>query len=182
MCCRDGSTDPDRTESMKQHEKKMVLYMQRHRTWLADQYALRTNPDSWVDEYISDLTSTIETHLLDNRTFMEKNASIKGSSTWEETVHRARRLVGMFHQERELTKQGLEIPLLALESNMSIAGGNRYVPLIYSCHDSPYCLSLTDGTCVRQSKQTRVQESVRLLIIVACSPVKSSSAIWGFVF
>ena len=94
---------------------------------LADEYALRTDPSRWVDEYITDLTDTIKTHLLDNRTFMEKNNNIKGSLVWHETIHRARRLIGMFHQERELITQGLDIPLLALESNVSIAGGNRCV-------------------------------------------------------
>ena len=130
MCCRDESIDPDRTDSMKQHESKMVLYMQRHRSMLADQYALRPDPSRWVDEYVTDLTDTIKTHLLDNRTFMEKNLSIKGSTTWCETLHRARRLIGLFHQEKELIMQGLDIPLLALETNRSIAGGNRYVLLV----------------------------------------------------
>lgn len=134
MCCRDGSIDPDRTDSMKQHEDKMVLYMQRHRTMLADQYALRNDPSRWVDEYITDLTDTIKTHLLDNRTFMENNIGIKGSATWDETIHRARRLIGLFHQERELITQGLEIPLAALEANRSIAGGNRYVFSSFRLH------------------------------------------------
>ena len=125
MCCRDGSIDADRTESMKQHEGKMVLYMQRHRTMLSDQYALRDDPSRWVDEYVADLADTIKSHLADNRTFMEKNQHMKGSMLWNETIHRSRRLIALFHQEKELIKQGLEIPHLALESNVSIAGGNR---------------------------------------------------------
>ena len=109
--------------------------MQRHRTWLADKYAIRSDPTRWVDEYVTDLTDTIKTHLLDNRTFMESNSGIKGSATWCETIHRARRLIAMFHQERELIQQGLDIPLLALESDRSIAGGNRYVLPIYLAVD-----------------------------------------------
>ena len=97
---------------------------------LADEHALRDDPSGWIVEYVADLTDTIKTHLLDNRTFMEKNDNIKGSQIWDETTHRARRLIGMFHQERELIQQGLEIPHLALESNMSIAGGNRSVTII----------------------------------------------------
>ena len=99
MCCRDGSVDPDRTESMKQHEAKMVLYMQRHRTMLADQYALRDDPSRWVDEYVADLADTIKSHLADNRTFMEKNQHMKGSMLWNETIHRSRRLIAYHHPE-----------------------------------------------------------------------------------
>lgn len=133
MCCKDGSIDPDRTASMKEHEEELLHNLQKHRTTLADEYALRDNPSGWVDEYISDLTGAIESHLLDTRRFIEKNTSIKNSEFWDQKVHGERRLIGLFHQERELIKQGLDVPLLALEANASILHGNRYVQLILTC-------------------------------------------------
>ena len=133
MCCRDGSIDPDRTADMKQHEEQLLLNLQNHRSTLADEHALRDDPNGWLDEYISDLTGAIQSHLRDVRRFMERNTDIKGSLVWDVTVHGERRLIGLFHQEVELIKQGLDVPLLALEEKASIIHGNRYVFMTLVC-------------------------------------------------
>lgn len=128
ICRKDGALDPDRTPRMIYREDLTVKYCQFLRLSFADEHALRDDPDAWIEEYLEELASQIELELRAALRYIEVTSEVKGSAEWNEMVHGWRRLIALRHQERELIKQGLDIPLLARQSNASIAQGIWSVP------------------------------------------------------
>lgn len=123
MCRKDSAMDPDRSKHMAYCEGLTVKYLLFLRTSISDEYAYRSDPNTWIDEYVAEITSLNECDLRDARRYLDETSEPKGSSEWFERVHGWRRLIALRHQERELILQGLDIPLLARQSNTSIAQG-----------------------------------------------------------
>lgn len=128
MCRKDGATDTDRSQHMAYCEGLTVKYLQFLRTSISDKYAYQSDPNMWINEYVAEIVSLNELDLRDARQYLAGTSEPKGSSEWFEMIHGWRRLIALRHQERELILQGLDIPLLARQSNTSIAQGVWSVP------------------------------------------------------
>lgn len=125
ICCRDGALDPHRTAGMKSREDKEVQYLQKRKVALSDEYAYRSDPNAWLPKYTRELSSRIASELQDIRLYFNEAPDARNSAYWMEAVHGSRRMIALYHQEKELTEQGPDIPLLAFQSRMSIPYGNR---------------------------------------------------------
>ncbi|KAK7677664.1 hypothetical protein QCA50_019355 [Cerrena zonata] len=120
---KDGALDPDRSTCMTYREGITVKYMQFRRTSLSDEFSGQNDPNGWINEYMSELVQHNDIELREIRRYLKVTSDVKGSSDWNEMVHGARRLIAVCHQEKELIMQGIDIPLLAWQSNASIAQG-----------------------------------------------------------
>ncbi|KAK7684486.1 hypothetical protein QCA50_005664 [Cerrena zonata] len=125
ICCRGGALDPDRSIDMKTREDKVIKYLQGWKVSLSDKYAYRSDPNGWVSKYVEELSCRIDAELRDVLLYLDQPSDVQGSAKWMEVVHGSRRMIALHHQERELILQGLDIPLLAFQSCVSIPYGNR---------------------------------------------------------
>ena len=125
MSCRDGRIDPDRSLHMQKREEAVLTYLQKRKAALSDEYAYRIDPNAWVTKYTDELKWRMECETGDVKLYMQDATNVKGSADWVEVVHGSRRMIALHHQESELIQQGIDIPLLAFQSNASIARGNR---------------------------------------------------------
>ena len=100
----------------------MVLYLLDRRASLSDEYR---DDDLWVTKYIDEIEEMIDNELEAVQCYKDSTTDVKGSSDWCEEMHTRRRSVAVLHQEIELLRQGLDIPLAAVKANTSITHGNR---------------------------------------------------------
>lgn len=108
---------------MAWREGVTVKYLQWYKSSLPNEYADQCNPGGWLKEYVDELTDQINIELRSIHQYFERTSDVKDSPDWTEMVHSTRRLIALRHQERELITQGINIPLLALQSNMTIGQG-----------------------------------------------------------
>ena len=127
---------------MKKREDSVVSYLQRRKAEYSNKYASRNDPNAWVEKYVEELTQRIDCEAEDIHLYL-KDTSVVFSDRFE-VVHGSRRMIALHHQERELIQQGIEVPSLAFEANVSIACGIWY--------DS-FLPSPTDTNCVFVSLQ-----------------------------
>ena len=100
----------------------MVLYLQDRRTSLSNEYR---GDNLWVAKYIDKIEEMIDNELEAVQHYKDSTTDGKGSPDWCEGMHTRCCSIAILHQEIELLRQGLDIPLTAVKANTSIAHGNR---------------------------------------------------------